>query len=99
MTILFNILLFWHDNVVISASEQNFYCGDMELKTTIFYQDGAEQMDTTDSGRSNVRSFQYGGKEIKLPRGKWRVAILVTEAKCLFLRFATKCTYSVACQQ
>ena len=37
-----------------------------------------------------VRSFWSEGKEIALPRGRWRVGLLHGKKKFLFLRFATK---------
>ena len=37
-----------------------------------------------------VRSFRSEGKEVSLPRGRWRVGLLHGKKKFLFLRFATK---------
>ena len=47
-------------------------------------------MDTEAGDGPKVRSFRCGGKDIPLPRGRWRVGVPIHKGKYLFLRFATK---------
>ncbi|KAK2186223.1 hypothetical protein NP493_210g03037 [Ridgeia piscesae] len=52
--------------------------------------DHAEGMELEEGECPRVRSFWSEGKEIALPRGRWRVGLLHGKKKFLFLRFATK---------